>query len=582
MADINQYRILRELYTGEHLTVYQAEDTSSGDITIIRLMNKLVFRDSWKELYRLYGNQITNYKYLPAVKRIDELDDSTIAVLNGSEGNLLEKGQILTGSQIDQLLEAVIHLHQNSLVHGKISRFHIWIKESGGLTLYGAGEREVLYPESKLTVQDDINQLIALLRNHSKINKSYFEGIGFETIEDLQEWTLSKLAFPKPGLVDKGVTAKTVFGKPTKVQQTMEARQEPVPVPAQSPAKNSQKSNPLIKWLVPAAVLLCIVIGSVWALGLPDSAAKKANGNSGEKPAAAKNTATMPAQKGETQKNSPTINLNRFADLFPGWELINGESINLAGTPYTLVAVAQKRDDMSGVVKVAMLTEANGSTAKVWESSEYESLLAEPKDYIHSFLTLTQSDQQKALLVFDLPDNGSLGIASIYAIMIQPGGSGQQVWTGPGFGIKKQNDVITVMDIGVKNLSLSNGQFNLEEKTRSESAPAGAKTVLFDIDPSGAVIPVNDKEISVKVGDKLAFIPANDEVKRKFDQGEISIYTDVYTTGSFSLANAYLLDHGNYVEFDAPGEFHFVLESFGGPELNFDHPTPTFTANVKK
>ncbi|WP_042462577.1 protein kinase family protein [Neobacillus dielmonensis] len=582
MADINQYRTMKELYTSEHLTVYQAEDTSSGEITLIRQLNKLAFRDSWKDLYRFYGNKITNYKYLPSVKRIDELDDSTYAVLGGSEGNLLEKGQILTGSQIDQLLEAFIHLHQNNIVHGKISRFHIWIKESGGLTLYGAGERSVLYPETKLTFQDDINQLITLLRNHSKINNSYFEGIGFETIEDLQEWALSKLAFPKPGLVNKGVTANKVFGEPAKVQQTKDERKEPVPIPFQASPENSPKQNSLLKWLVPATVLLMIVMGSIWALGLNDSAVKKANGNTVKTPAAAKNTTTMSAQKAEAPKNGPSFDLSQFAELFPGWQLIKGESIKLAGTPYTLVAAAQKRDDLSGVVKIGILTEANGSMTKVWESSEYASFLAEPTDYIQSFLTITQSDQQKGLLVFDLPDNGSLGIASIYGLMIQPGGSAEQVWTGPGFGIKKQNDVITVMDIGVKNLSLSNGQFSLEEKSRSESAPADAQTFLFDIDASGAVIPVNDKEITVKVGDKLAFIPANNEAKRKFDQGEISIYTDVYTTGSLSLANAYLLDHGNYVEFDTPGEFHFVLEAVGGPELNVDHPFPTFTARVKK
>ena len=100
MANINGYRILQEIQTGEHLTVYLVEDLVHGGTAILRLTNQPVYREAWNELYRNYDRNVKNHKYLPALKKLDTLDDRSLSVMEGSEGNLLESGQTLTSRQI--------------------------------------------------------------------------------------------------------------------------------------------------------------------------------------------------------------------------------------------------------------------------------------------------------------------------------------------------------------------------------------------------------------------------------------------------------------------------------------------------
>ncbi|MEY2193043.1 hypothetical protein AB7942_09905 [Neobacillus sp. BF23-41] len=451
MADINQFKIIKELYTGEQLTVYQVEDPKDGESGILRLIHQLPLRDEWNQLYREYEAKITNYKHLPAVKVLDVWDRKPFVVMEGNEGNFLEKEQMLTGKQIDQFIDAVVHLHQHGIHHGKINRFNIWIKENGEITLYGAGERTVFQPERKITIQDDLKQVLSILKNHSSLAESHFEGISFDNIEELQGWILRKLAIPKPGLVNLGESSKTVFK--SAIHEKNKREEPELVTPAHAPPKEKLKSGALFIG-VAVAVLLIIVIFSINFLkgGAEKNSIQASEGK--QETAVEKD---KPKAKAAEKKDQ--VDLSQFTQVVPSWEPIKHASIKLAGHEYTLVAAAQKQENSSGKVKVFVLSQGK----KVGESPEYKgSNSPEPTSYIDSFLTITSENGQKGLLVFGLP--GGLGISEVIALEVQASGSAKQVWSDYGTEIKQSKDVISVTGTELSNLSLKNNKFTLEKK----------------------------------------------------------------------------------------------------------------------
>jgi len=467
MAEIFGYQIIRDIQTGEHLTVYLVEDSVHGGTAILRLMNQPGYRETWNELYHRYKLKVKSHKYLPALKKIDSVDDMTYVVLEGSEGNLLEASQALTGRQIDQFVEAVLHLHQNQILLGKITRFNIWIRENGDISLYGAGERAVFIPESKGTLEDDLKHVLMIIKNHSSIPKSHFEGLSFESIGELQEWVLSKLAIPKPGLVDKGISSKTIFGIPDK---KLEEPRESLPADSSPlPTVNRKKKRSYLFLLSVAALLLVVIFFSNRIISGSEQASKKVI-----KTKQTEDTAIIEEKKKDQPKNKDEgvneVDLTHFAHLFPDRVIIQESTINLVGADYVLVATAQKRDEVSGTAKVSILSEDQTSGwKKVWESPEYESLLMEPETYVESFLTLTSTDGNNALLIFNLPGNESLGISEIKAFTIQANGSAEEVWNGFGYGIEEKDNKVYVTDLGLKELSITTGSFTLKEVAKGQA-----------------------------------------------------------------------------------------------------------------
>ncbi|QIZ10652.1 protein kinase family protein [Priestia megaterium] len=452
MADINQFKIIKELYTGEQLTVYRVEDPKDGESGILRLIHQLPLRDEWNQLYHEYEAKITNYKHLPAVKVLDVWDDNKPFVLmEGKEGNFLEKEQMLTGKQIDQFVDAVVYLHKHRILHGKINRFNIWIKENGEITLYGAGERTVFQPDRKITIQDDLKQVLSILKNHSSLAESHFEGISFDHIEELQGWILRKLAIPKPGLVNLGESSKTVFE--SAIHEKNKREEPELVTPAPAPPKEKRKSGSLFIG-VAAAVLLIIIIFSINFL---KGGAEKTSIQASESKQETAVEKDNPKVKAVEKKDQ--IDLSQFTQVVSGWDPIEHASIKLAGNEYTLVAAAQKHDDSSGKVKVFVLSQGK----KVGESPEYNGNSSETKSYIDSFLTITADNGQTGLLVFELPDDSGL-ISEVIALTVQANGSTKQVWSDYGTEVKQSKDVISVTGTELSNLSLKNNKFTLEKK----------------------------------------------------------------------------------------------------------------------
>jgi hypothetical protein len=451
MADINQFKIIKELYTGEQLTVYQVEDPKDGESGILRLIHQLPLRDEWNQLYHEYEAKINNYKHLPAVKVLDVWDDKPFVVMEGNEGNFLEKEQMLTGKQIDQFVDAVVYLHKHGILHGKINRFNIWIKENGEITLYGAGERTVLQPDRKITIQDDLKQVLSILKNHSSLAEAHFEGISFDHIEELQGWILRKLAIPKPGLVNLGESSKTVFESAIHEKNKWEEPELVTPAPA--PPKEKQKSGSLFIGVAAAALLIIVIFSINFLKGGAEKTSIQAS-ESKQETAVEKDNPKVKAVEKKDQ-----VDLSQFSQVISGWDPIKHASIKVAGHEYTLVAAAQKQDDSSGKVKVFVLSQGK----KVGESPEYNGNSSETKSYIDSLLTITAKNGQTGLLVFELPDDSGL-ISEVIALTIQANGSAKQVWSDYGTEVKQSKDVISVTGTELSNLSLKNNKFTLEKK----------------------------------------------------------------------------------------------------------------------
>ncbi|MFJ5718220.1 hypothetical protein [Neobacillus sp. NPDC093127] len=465
MADIKDYKIIKEVSTSNHLIVYLVENKENHQTAMVRLINHQEHRDAWKELYRYYGRTITNTKYLPALKRIDILADCTFAVLDGSAGNLLESGQILSSTQIDQFLEALVHVHHNGILFGKITRFNIWIRENGNLTIYGSGERAVLYPDSRPTIQADIKQAIQMLKAHSDIDASYFNRHSFETMEELQEWVLAKLAIPKPGIVAKGETAQTIFPETSKKERTSGEQNEKVLVIAPAPKQSEQPKHPLARKGFIAALLI-IVIAGVVAFSLISGGDKPSLLKANQSSQTRKSTPDGPKTV-ETEKDNQTVSAQEkepFTALFPDWEIVKQAAIKVTGMDYIIIGTAKSREDSQGVVKVSVLSKVkSGDWTKVWESTEYKGHASEPKGYIDSFITIPSKEAEAALIVLGLPD-GSIGISEVIALTLDGTGRMEQVWNDYGTKIEQTNNVVSVQGVGLTKLSLQNGKFALEKQ----------------------------------------------------------------------------------------------------------------------
>lgn len=252
--NITGYQIIKELYSSaDGLTVYEAKNDANGEHCIIRLMdysknNAGGNSDLWYEVYEKYQLEVSNFKHLPRVSTIAMLDDSKLytALTCDSGQTLREKGEI-NAEQLEQLLDALRHLHSKGLAHGAISPENIWVTEKGTVTLFGAQESKAIYKGAEPQVKDDIGQVVKIVQNFSSINEQAITELENEKPSSLN--TLLSILANAKDLPPRKKKAKLVetdkkpAAPPVQAEEKKEEKKQPEPKKQEQPKAEPKKEK---------------------------------------------------------------------------------------------------------------------------------------------------------------------------------------------------------------------------------------------------------------------------------------------------------------------------------------------------
>ncbi|MEH7415770.1 hypothetical protein V7266_10860 [Neobacillus drentensis] len=573
---IGDYKVEKLLSTNDDLSFLIVRD--SGQKTfMLRKLNRPASDDAWFECYEDYQLNITNFKYLPKPLVVSTHENKVYTTFPYEDGTILSEGKQLSQEQMEQLIEAVSHLHKKGFIHGSIDENHIWIRETGDVQLFGAGEKKVLTPSAPVPKQADYDSIFSIIKRLTTIEVK--DGLIPTSLEQLLD--LLQTVQIKPSLVEK----ETIDNRAAVPEVFVDSRAQ---VPEEKIPRKRRKW-----WMIGGGIALLLFAVITVSYFSNDSSIQTTKAekspttqmtNAEKSPTAqTTNAEKSPAKAVEREETKPPkIDLTQFAALFPNWQFIKQETVKINRTYYTILGIGLKgTDGEMGKAKVVVLdynAEAD-KWSKKWESQEYEvDSSAEMESYL-DMLLLNPQDQKKALLVF-----GTYQYRAgydVYALEVDEEGNGKIAWEDNGYTLKKKDDSILVSQLGETYLTLSNNQLNVKEVGRSDAGPANAVKAHFILNKNGLVVPTGDRNINLKVGEVLSFIPDNDETKRQFDKGEISLYTNMGNSGSVNTSNAEMISGGNSVEFTEMGTFEFLLDYYDEESGSYlDNPPATFVVQV--
>ncbi|OLS41144.1 zinc ribbon domain-containing protein [Bacillus sp. MRMR6] len=321
-----------------------------------------------------------------------------------------------------------------------------------------------------------------------------------------------------------------------------------------------------------------IGVGAAVILAIAGIAGAMTMNNGGEK----KETTALVAEPEETaDKKPPEMSDEDVSALFPGWQMIKQEVVNIKGSYYTLLAIGNNEVEFEEKVKMAVIDyDSENNWDSVWESEEY---YADPiidiESYVGDFYLLNPKGASAALVVFNVMHSGTAQTYDTHAIQIDEKGTGEVAWTGSGSYIEEHEDYIEVMVHGAVQFAVEKDQVKITEILRSEVGSKDALKIEFTLDSNGYVVPTGDEAIYVKVGQPITFVPADDESKRLFDKGDISIYSNSMEYAPIDTSNANFVAAGNEFTFTSEGEYGFLLENYTG-DIDSILPPYTFVVHV--
>ncbi|MFP3123741.1 hypothetical protein OH784_13475 [Ectobacillus funiculus] len=218
---IDGYKLEREIFANKHgLSVYEVTSLEDGQRYILRLLAASGQRngfqpDNWYNIYERYQLTITNFKHLPRVFSINMIDEFRLyTILEGEQGNTLERKGTIGRDEILQLIDAVYHLHQKKMVHGSVCAENIWLTNKGRIILYGAGESKAIYGSEQADMISDIRQLINVISQYASLHPEIMRNLKTENPKTIEEFEAiiwkeeqsrtTKNEQVKGGLVEKG------------------------------------------------------------------------------------------------------------------------------------------------------------------------------------------------------------------------------------------------------------------------------------------------------------------------------------------------------------------------------------------
>lgn len=291
-----------------------------------------------------------------------------------------------------------------------------------------------------------------------------------------------------------------------------------------------------------------------------------------------------------------------FEKLYPSWVYLGSEVIDFGRNVYAVVVMGQPdyKDDFGQTVNIRIsVCKKADQWLEIWHLPK--DLQGSPvdenslKQYTETFLIdlVTIKDNYAALIVANVFVGGAHGTTQVAVIVLDSNGkcSLQQLDSSGIMSVEKEDDHIKITGegaYGVHKLFLENGKYRQEIIPLSKMAPADSVKAKFIVGGyERLVYPAETGTITMKVGQTIAFIPANEETEKLFNEGKISIYTDAWNGPPLTICEANRLD-GNSYTFDKAGTYHFLLIFHNDWEDNYffeessDEREPTFTVVVQQ
>ncbi|WP_449537899.1 zinc-ribbon domain-containing protein [Ferdinandcohnia sp. Marseille-Q9671] len=326
------------------------------------------------------------------------------------------------------------------------------------------------------------------------------------------------------------------------------------------------------KWAigVGAAVLLTVAgIAGVMALN-----------NGGEK----KTIETVAEPKEEVDSKPPSISQDEVTTLFPDWQLSKEEILRIHDSYYNVLVIANNEVEFEEKVKIAVIDyDGKAETNKwstVWESEEhYADPIFDIDSYIGDLYVVNPEESKVAMIVYNVMHGGSARTYETYAVQLDKDGTGTVIWSGNGSFIEQEEEYIEVMTHGAVQLSVDKKGVIVTEIPRSEVGSDDSLQIEFVLDSEGLVIPTEDEEVYVKIGQPITFVPANNDTKKLFDEGKIALYYNSMDQAPISTSNANLVYAGNEFSLTEEGDYGFLLDYYEDGE-DFTTPPYTFIVHI--
>jgi len=303
-------------------------------------------------------------------------------------------------------------------------------------------------------------------------------------------------------------------------------------------------------------------------------------------------------QKGsiETIKNEvKIISDERINELYPGWILLRKEAINLNGDNYGIIGLARTKNQFTANVRLCILKLIDNQWLEVWripldlesESFGENRLREKPDNNLKDLLIV--DDNNSALVVANVLVGGNHGTTQVLAFTINQIRNEYALKLFDSSGLMKINKDGKYILIegqgkyGIHKVYLENGEFKEDIINRSNTNSSESINASFVLSDNGNLIfPSESSNMTMQVGQTIAFIPANAKTKQAFDNGEIEIYTDAWNEPPLTICEANKISSGNSYTFDKAGTVHFLLVSTKNKHyINNGNIQPTFTVLVK-
>lgn len=267
-----------------------------------------------------------------------------------------------------------------------------------------------------------------------------------------------------------------------------------------------------------------------------------------------------------------------IAELIPnggGWQVIARTSFTLDGEQRHIAAVVGRPDYLSSdgrswevLTAVLVLRKDTGQWVVVWRSPE-EKVFTGSGDEFPTVDLASLTAGNEALVAVDLVELGASASFHRFAVYRLEGSRSVAVedqWDAVNSAMEVYENEILIRanfpqpqrilrrnDDGTLSVTV----IGPSELARAKASAGGAQVAQFVLDGTD-VRPVGSDTLTVKAGDTIVFVPADERTQKAFDAGEILIYSNAWNGPPLTAARANVLPEPSYT-FPATGEFHFAL-----------------------
>ncbi|MEN6350440.1 MAG: hypothetical protein ABFD08_13730 [Syntrophomonas sp.] len=332
-------------------------------------------------------------------------------------------------------------------------------------------------------------------------------------------------------------------------------------------------------------IVLLILLAAFQLMGCGFSKESKLNNK-------AKAPDTLSAAK--TDDNDPvqvSFSNEDFERLYPDWILLGQEPFSISGNNFITLGLAQIGDNGTKV-RLCVCQFAN-NWAETWHTpsnldsapASEDELKQAPGSFLQNMAVIT--DKTAALVTANVLVGGAHGTTQVISFTVDNTGKGKiNLLDSAGImSVEKQGNYVMVSgesDYSTHKLFLKNGVFQQQIIPLSDASnQKDAIQAGFIVNSDGIISATESSALTAKVGDTIAFVPAEGNTKQLFNEGHIQLYSDAWNGSPLTLCEANRIKAGNSYTFDKPGEVHFILlsASSSGSDQNIE---PTFTVQVEK